>query len=164
VNSPVVYNNKIIIGWEKEKAPPPYIVTFKSLFEDELKKEEVNTNSITIDLSDVSFENEDNIKVEVKAKSDNGSKKSDAYTIKRLSKADKDRINKLLVDLKGIMSEETALNKQIMAAFYEQNGLLIDAATAYQEAIKLAPDVAQLHDEYNEFLLRHTIKTPPEKK
>lgn len=162
--SPVVYNDKIIISWEKDKAPPPYIVTFRSLFEDELKKEEVNTNSITINLSDPSFENEDNFTVHVVPKAENGAKKSEPYTIKRLSKADKDRINKSLVDLKGIMLEETALNKQIMAAFYEQNGLLIDAATAYQEAIKLAPDVSQLQDEYNEFLIRHAIKPLPKKK
>jgi len=35
---------------------------------------------------------------------------------------------------------------------------LIDAISAYEEAIKLAPDVPFFRENYDEFLLRHNIK------
>ena len=57
------------------------------------------------------------------------------------------------------MSAETALNKFIMAGFYEENKLLIDAITAYEQAIKLAPDVPTYKEAYEEFLLRNKLKT-----
>ena len=41
-----------------------------------------------------------------------------------------------------------------MAGYYEENLLIIDALTAYQEAIKLAPDVSLYSDSYKEFLKR----------
>jgi hypothetical protein len=40
---------------------------------------------------------------------------------------------------------------------------LIDAATAYQEAIKLAPDVPQIQEDYSNFLIRHRLKDLPKK-
>ncbi len=46
------------------------------------------------------------------------------------------------------MDQSTALTKYFMAGFYEENGLLIDAATAYQEAIVLEP---MYKDDYNDF-------------
>ena len=45
-----------------------------------------------------------------------------------------------------------------MASFYEQNKLYIDAITAYEKAIKLAPDVPTYKDTYEEFLLRNKLK------
>ena len=59
--------------------------------------------------------------------------------------------------------EPNALNKLLIAGFYEQNKLLIDAGTAYLEAIKLAPDVPQYKEAYNDFLLRYGLKKPSEK-
>lgn len=160
--SAVVFNNQVIISWEKDKITPPYTVTFKSMFGDELKKEQVTTNSVTIDLSDPSFVNEDNFLVDVISKSAN--KESESYTIKKLSKADKERIKNLLNEIKDAVTEETAMNKLVLAGFYEQNGLLIDAATSYQEAIKLAPDVMQYQEEFTDFLIRNRIKELPPKK
>ena len=46
-----------------------------------------------------------------------------------------------------------------MAGFYEENKLYIDAITAYEEAIKMAPDVTTYKDAYDEFLLRNKLKT-----
>jgi hypothetical protein len=162
--SPVVFNSKLIINWEKtDDVKGPFIVKFNSMFGDELKKEEVNGYSLAVDLTDPSFEAEDNFLVQVISKAE-PNKQSDSYTIKKLSKADKERIKVSLKDVQSATTEQTAINKLILAAFYEQNSLLIDASTAYQEAIKLAPDVTQIQDDYNDFMLRNAIKDPPVKK
>jgi hypothetical protein len=159
----IVYNNIVIFNWEIDKAPAPYIVSFNSMFGDELKKIETNDNSVSIDLNDVSFANEDNIIVKVTSKAD-ANKQSDEYTLKKLSKADKERIKNSLNEFKAVVAEPTAINKLVLAGFYESNNLFIDAITAYQEAIKLAPDVSEYKLQYNDFLLRNAIKEPPIKK
>jgi len=162
-NDAVVYNNKVIVNWEKDKGAPPFVVTFKSMFGDELKQVEANGYDVTIDLNDASFANEDNILVEVYTKADKN-KASETFTLKKLSRADKDRIRTSLNEFTKEVAQETAINKLILAGFYEQNNLIIDAATAYQEAIKLAPDVATFQEDYDSFLLRHNLKELPPKK
>jgi len=153
----VVLNNMVIVNWESEKIPGPYVVTFSSMFGDELKRIETKDNNVTIDLNDNSFANEDNIIVKVSAKGD-ASKNSSDYTLKKLSAADKERIRSMLSEIKNETSEPTAINKFFLASIYEKNNLFIDAITAYQEAIKLAPDVSQYKDDYNDFLIRNNIK------
>jgi cytochrome c-type biogenesis protein CcmH/NrfG len=56
------------------------------------------------------------------------------------------------------IQQETALNKFIMAGFYEENKLFVDAIGAYEEAIKLAPDVPTYKEAYEEYLLRNKLK------
>jgi hypothetical protein len=158
----VVYNNDVIISWDAAAASGPYVVTFKSLFDDELEKIQTDENKINVNLNDPNFANEDNIIVEVSSVS-NKNKISDRYTLKKLSKADKERIKAALSEIENPTSEPTALNKLLIAGFYEQNNLLIDAGSAYLEAIKIAPDVPQYQDAYNEFLVRNALKKVPTK-
>jgi hypothetical protein len=159
----VVYNNHVIIQWDSEKVAGPYVITFKSMFEDELDKRESATNNLSINLNDPIFSNEDNIIVQVASKADKN-KVSKAYTLKRLSKADRERIKTSLTEISNPTAEENALNKLLVAGFYEQNNLLIDASTAYLEAINLAPDVPQYKESYNDFVLRNGLKKLPPKK
>ncbi|SKC40233.1 hypothetical protein [Ohtaekwangia koreensis] len=158
--NPAIYNDVIIINWDAEKIPGPYTVKFKSLFDEELAKLDANESSLRIDLSDPSFTNEDNILVTVESKTDKN-KVSEKYTLKRLSKADKARIKNALSEISAQTEDNTAINKLILAGFFEQNSLLIDAATALQEAIKLAPDVQMYRDLYNDFLIRNKLKDKP---
>jgi hypothetical protein len=158
----LIYNDNVTIQWEKEAAKAPYTVTFNSLYGDELFKVETSDNFVTINLDSDKFKNEDNILVKVVSKSDR--KESDDHTLKKLSKADKDRIRAALGEFSSDIQEVNALNKVVLAAFYEQNKLLIDAATAYQEAIKLEPSVEMYREDYDAFLYRNQMKTPPKDK
>jgi hypothetical protein len=146
-----IYNNIAIINWEASKAGGPYIVTLKNMFDDELMKTETPETNIQIDLSDPKFANETAILIEVKSKSDSKSK-SEQHLIKKLSQADQDRVKKSLAEITGEVQEETALNKFILAGFYEENKLFIDAITSYEQAIKMAPDVPSYQEAYDEFL------------
>lgn len=154
--SQVIYNDEIIISWDTQLAAGPYTVKFNSLFEDELDKIVTTENFIKVNLSDSKFTNEDNITVTVEPKSD-PKKTSEKYTLRRASKADKERIKTLLSEIAKQVEEPTALNMLVLAGFYEQNGLLIDASTVYQKAIKLAPDVPYFSDEYRNFLSRNAL-------
>ncbi len=158
----VVYGDKVTIVWEEDKTLKPYVVIFKSMFGDELNKVETEENSVVVDLTDKNFTNEDNIIVTVESKV-NRNKISDEYTLKKLSKADKERIKNSFNEISKQTSEQNALNKLVIAGFFEENSLLIDAIPYYQDAIKLAPDVPEYKEWYNDFLLRHGIKAPSKK-
>jgi len=157
-NNADVYNNFAIVNWEK--ANGPYVVTLKNMFDDELAVIETPETSAQIDLSDPKYAGESAILVEVKSKGD-GKLKSDQYLLKKLSPAQSEKIKKEMSEFSADISEETPLNKLILAGFYEEHKLYIDAITAYEQAIKMAPDVPSYKEAYDEFLLRNKMKTNP---
>jgi len=159
---PHIYGEKIILSWEEDKTASPYIVSFRSLFEDELAKIETEESQLTVDLTASTLANEDNIVVQVYSKA-NPAKKSRTYNLRRLSKADRERLGNALNQISQPLNEETALNKLLLASFFEENNLLIDAATAHLEAIELAPDVPAFQEGFNAFLLRNGLKASPKK-
>lgn len=152
-----IFNPVAIVNWDGTKVAGPYVVTVKNMFEDELTKIETPENSIRIDLSDPKISSENAIFVEVSSKTD-AKQVSQPYLIKKLSVADQEKIKKLLGEISTEVQEQNALNKLILAGFYEGNNLLIDAITAYEEAVKLAPDVPTYKEAYDEFLLRQGLK------
>jgi len=158
-NKPVqIYNPEVIVAWEKsDKLPAPYIVKFTSMFDDVLLQQETSANSITVNLDDKQFAKETNVLVQVISKAD-ANKASVTYTLQRASKVDRDRIKTNLGDISTQVEEPTAINKYVLAGVYEKNNLLIDAITAYQQAIQLAPDVPMYKEDYEAFLVRNKIR------
>lgn len=154
-----VYNNEAVISWDPIKVQGPYIVTLSNMFEDQLAKIETNENSVKINLNDPKFVNETGIFVDVRSKA-NPSQSSKMHLIKKLSPEAHAKVQKSLNDIMGEVSEQTALNKFILAGFYEEQGLFIDAIAAYEETIKLAPDVTYYKEAYDEFLIRNGLKKP----
>jgi hypothetical protein len=152
-----IYNNVAVINWEGTKVAGPYIVTLRNMFDDELAKIETPETNFQVDLTDPKFVKENAILVEVKSKSDT-KQVSKQHLIKRLTQADEERVKTSLNEIIGEVAEKTALNKFILAGFYEENNLFIDAIAAYEDAIKLAPDVPSYKDAYEEFLMRHGMK------
>ncbi|HEY0742382.1 MAG TPA: hypothetical protein VGD40_13000 [Chryseosolibacter sp.] len=147
------YGDSIIVQWEKDKAAPPYVVTFSSLFGDELYKTETKNNSVSISLNDPAFAGENEFQVVVVSKTDR--KKSDDYTIRKLKKDERARIKPLLAEVQTQTKENTAINRLWLAGFFEKEKLYIDAATAFQKAVKLEP---ALQEQYEEFLIRNGMK------
>lgn len=61
-------------------------------------------------------------------------------------------------DLKAFNEEEPSpLNKIMLARYFESKDLIMDAMKAYQEAIKMAPDVVEYRELYAMFLDRHEM-------
>jgi hypothetical protein len=157
----IFYHANQAISWDDSEVKGPYTVTFSTLFGDELKRIETSENYVVIHLNGREFQNEDNIIVRVASKS--AGRESKEYTLKRVSKHDKARIETLLKDVSASINDENALTKYILAGFYEENKLFIDAASQYREAIRLSPDPGIYQQYFNEFLLRSEIKKLPAK-
>jgi len=156
-NNADVFNNIVILNWESKHGP--YIVTLKNMFDEQLGVIETPETTATVDLSAKEYAGESAILVEVMSKGD-GKLKSLQHLVKRMNAAQTEKIKKEMSDEMGTsVTEETALNKLLLAGFYEQHKLFIDALTAYQQAIKLAPDVPSYKEDYDDFLIRNGFKT-----
>lgn len=154
-NNADVYNNIVILNWEPKHGP--YVVTFTNMFDEKLAIIETPETSTQIDLGSKEFANESAILVEITLKGDSKTK-SQSRLMKKMSAQHAEQIKKELADLGPSIHEETALNKFILAGFYEEHKLFIDAITAYEQAIKMAPDVPSYKEAYEEFLLRNKMK------
>jgi hypothetical protein len=152
-----VYGDSITIQWSKQ-SPGPYEIVITDIFATELLKQDVKDNSFTINMNNPAFNNENDLQVKVTSKTDR--KVSDEYVIRKLTKANKEKLKTSYAEMISQTKENTALNKFIQAGFFEQNKLLIEAATAYQKAVKLEPGYQEF---YNDFLIRNGMKDPKEK-
>jgi hypothetical protein len=152
-----IYNATAMVSWESTKTEGPFVVIVNNMFGEELLKLETPENSIQLDLADKKLASENAVLVQVFAKAD-PSKKSAEKLIKKLSATEKEKIKLAMGEISGDVASENALNKYILAGFYEKNNLFIDAVGAYEAAIKLAPDVTMYKESYDDFLFRHSMK------
>jgi uncharacterized protein YdhG (YjbR/CyaY superfamily) len=144
------------VVWEAPKTGGPYVVTVLDFMEDEIMKMETPETSVKIDLSDPKLAKVSNFLVHVSSKADS-KVKSEGHAVKRLPAAEQAKVKKDFADISSDVKEETAFSKFMLAGFYEQHGLLIDALTAYEEAVKMAPDVETFVEAKNEFLYRNKL-------
>lgn len=152
-----VFNNVAVVRWESEKAKGPYIVNIINMFGDNVARVETSDTRIELNLNDSRFTDLSALLIEVSSKSD-AKQISEQFLIKKLSPADQEKVKKSLSEIATDISEPTALNKFVLAGFYEEKGLLIDAIVMYEEAIRLAPDVPYYAEAYNDFLIRQGLK------
>jgi hypothetical protein len=153
----IVFGDEISIAWAKDKETKVYLVRFSSMFGDNLDTFEVPDTTVSIDLGTPKFKNEDNIVVNIASK-DDSELASENFILKRLSAGDKKRLTASLAEMSAVSREKNALNMLYLASFYEENALLIDASTAYQQAIRLAPDVPYYQEAYDKFVIRNSLK------
>ena len=152
-----VYGKNLIVRWDSaEQTSGPYKVVLTNMFEDELMTIETGDTHLGLDLSSEQLSRENVILINVTAKN-NESVKSGTYAIKKLKPAESDKIGQSLKELSGEIEENTALNKYILSGFFEQNNLLINALTSYEEAIALEPEVKFYKDAYQDFIDRNRL-------
>lgn len=147
-----LYGDKIGLQWAADGITGPYEVIFTNLLEDKLARFETTENQLTVSLNEGAFQKETNIMVKVVSKANPGQGSKD-YVIKKMKGQAREKFAKSISEFSSSL-DGSALSKYIMAGFYEENFLLNDALTAYQDAIKLAPDVDMYKQAYAEFLVR----------
>jgi len=151
-----IFNNQIVITWDGSKVAGPYTVIVMDLSEEELFKAETPETTFVLDLSNPKL-SAPAMLVVIKSSTD-PNQTSKNYVVKRIKADEREKIKTSMEAIVGEVAEETALNKLVLASFYEENKLVIDAIAAYEDAIKLAPDVPFFKEAYEEFLLRNKLK------
>jgi hypothetical protein len=128
----------------------------KNIFDEEVMKEEVQGNSIMLDFTTEQMNNEEGLWIiNVKAK-ENMDVSSGDIAIKRPENPS--QYVEGLQTLKAELDESSPLNKVIYASFYEENGLIVDALTAIEEAIRMNPDLEDFKVLKKDIIERNGIK------
>ncbi|MDH5603663.1 MAG: hypothetical protein OEY51_06980 [Cyclobacteriaceae bacterium] len=153
-----IYQDNAILKWDAlEGSNIVYKVVLTNIFEDVLVSEETKETFFELNMKDEKIKNESVVLLSVTT-ADDEKVKSETIAIKKLPAEDVKKVSSGLQELMTDVKDKTALNKYILAGFYEENNLLVDALTSYEEAIRLAPDVDYYKEAYEEFIIRNGFK------
>lgn len=156
-SSPLL-EEEAIIRWKEIGENSSYQVTIKDMFDEVIMVSETSDTYFKIDLTDERMKNVPLIIVTVNLK-DNEEVKTGDYGIQPVMEEDMTTYVADLDELKQSLGEDTSINHLILAAFYEEQGLLLDATTNYEYAIKKSPGVSYFQEAYDEFLIRNFPKS-----
>jgi len=146
-----VIGDKAIIRWKRPSEMSEndtYVVSVKNIFDEVIYTTETESEFVELDFTAEQMKNDVGLYILQVAKKGDPEIKSDDVGIKRATDAE---INANLASLKSEVTEDSPLNKLIYASFYEENGLLLDALTKYEEAVKMAPEIQDFQDLYDNF-------------
>jgi hypothetical protein len=155
-NSVEVFNDEALVEWGALEGDKTYEVTVVNMFGDELLKTETTNPNYKLNLKEEKLINEAALLVTIGVKGEEDMK-SEEVAIKRLPADKAELVKQNLSELMGEVSTETALNNYILAGFYEENRLLLDALFYFEEAKRLAPGVESYTEAYEEFLFRNGL-------
>ncbi|WKN29799.1 hypothetical protein PZB74_12565 [Porifericola rhodea] len=157
-NSVDVFNDEVILRW-KNVAPvgEKYEVKLKNMFNEVLMVKEVEDTKAILNFNEDKISKERMIIVSVNS-TEFKDQQSNDYGMKHLTAEEAAPIAQELKELKlEITDQQSALDKLILASFYEQNNLLADALTNYEYAISLAPEVEAFQVAYDQFIFRNGL-------
>ena len=145
-----VYGDKATIRWEGGTADDNYKVVVKNAFSEVLYETEISGEKIDLDLTMDELKNEKFLIVGVASASDE-TVKSNEYGIQRLSPAESKELDTTLNDLKAELAEGSSMNDLIIASFYQENELYLDALTSYENAVAANPEIEDFQTLYDQF-------------
>ena len=155
-----VYNtDKIVIQWLAVDKANGYVVTLVDMYDVEVFKTETNTTSVTLDLSkiDATKLDDNSVKIIIVAKNNPALITDDTYFLTFITGDKQKKVSEELTSMQQVNNENTAINKIVLAGFYEENGLYLNAMEKYQEAIALEPEVEDYKTAYDQFLKRNGL-------
>lgn len=154
-----VYNPEVIIRWGELKDAEGYVVSVKNIFNEELFKTETDKTMISLNLDDESMANESSLYIVKVTKKGDDEVVSREVAIQRTTLEDNPDLKTELESLKAEVDPESAMGKVIMATFYDENGLVLDALTSYEKLVSENPEVQDFKDLYTEFLYKNEMVT-----
>jgi len=157
-NSVDVYSPEVVLRWiDQEQIPDDYEVVFKNMFDEVLMVEDATDTKLWLDFNQDPIASERLLIVSVQKKNQKDIQSS-SYGIKHMTPDESELIEQELQELKLVFAgEESALDKLILASFYEQNNLLADALTCYEYAVELSPEVEAFQAAYDQFIFRNGL-------
>jgi hypothetical protein len=155
-----IINPEVVIRWSAPKQVGEieeltYSIIFSNLFDEAIKTIETTETAYKLDMNSAPFNELENKFVKVKVTVKGKDLKSEEYAIIVKPEDESKEIKNTLIELKTEVKEENALDNLVMAAFYEDNNLLLDALTAYERAIEIAPEVDIYQKAYEDFIIRN---------
>ncbi|WP_258103753.1 hypothetical protein [Marinoscillum sp. MHG1-6] len=155
-----VLEDKTVVRWnapEGMEEGETYTVKVRNIFDEVIYETETEKTSVELDFTAESMQNDAGLYLVKVYKTSDEEIASGEVGIKKVKENDKVEVQESLAALKQEVSEDSPLNKLIFASFYEENGLILDALTKYEEAIKMSPDVDDFQELYQNFLINNGL-------
>jgi hypothetical protein len=150
-NKDTVVSGKINLKWDGSITPGAvYVVSVMNYFDEAISAPIETTNNFATVTLDPKAEKTYKISVSLK---DDSEKKSEC-TIVFLEPFKAENVRKQAADLQSVLGSQSALNKIVLASYYEDQRLYLDAMGLYEEAIKMEPEVEDYQIAYGQFLER----------
>lgn len=151
-NETEVLNSTITLRWIGIENAKAYVVKITNRFEETVFSQVTSGTVLKIDLNNLGTE--EHLHILTVSVKENPKIKSGQYALNHINNEKASSLENTLSTLKRELKQETAINKIIMASFYEQNKLFLDAISAYEEAIIMEPEVYEYKLAYSMFLNR----------
>lgn len=156
-----IYSDMITLRWiDSTGRANGYVVTFKNIFDEEIKSFETTESKLDVDMTDTDLSSAIDeggvIIASIKAKND-ASLESKEVGIKRVSEEDKAVIDGEVAALTSEVDMDSPLANLILASYYEDKGYKLDALTQYEAAISKSPEVTDFKDLYESFLVNNKL-------
>ena len=149
-----------VLRWDAPKgaeASGKYVVKIENIFNEEIYTAETDKTSIELNFANKELEYDMGLYLVKVYQKGNEDVASNEVGIKKVKSNDKVEVQENLASLKSEVADDTPMNKIVYASFYEENGLILDALTKYEEAIKMSPDVQDFKDLYQNFLITNEL-------
>lgn len=149
-----------IIYWTSPKKYSSYTVTIYNMFEQKIWSKSISGNMLEISIEEIAEAARKSNTIDdgtylVSVQADKDSKMmSDKHALKAMRGSKSVALQQQRDALTAELPSDNSVSHLIMAGFYEQNGLYLDALKSYHEAVALNPDVK----EYGELLYRYLKK------
>ncbi|MFT4736278.1 MAG: hypothetical protein ACJAZM_000866 [Cyclobacteriaceae bacterium] len=155
-----ILGDNAVIRWmspEGAAEGSEYTVKIQDIF-DEVIYEDATTELFT-KLDFTTIENESGLYLVTITTSVNGEEiASERIGIKKVSADDKAELIENYNALKDAFADESPLDKLVYASFFEENGMILDALTKYEEAIEMSPDVEDFQELYKAFKISYGLE------
>jgi hypothetical protein len=154
-----ILTSTIIVDWEapEESEFASYDLVIMNMFDELVEKIHTSTTSAVIDLELPSLSDEKLLVCQVKVAEDPDIS-SVKYGFMKISGEKKSELLKELDLLSTIIDENTPLGQILLAAFFEENKLLVDASYHFQQSMKMAPPESGIETLYEKFLSRNKLR------
>lgn len=157
-----VLNDKAIIRWNSPFPKTDYVITLKNIFGEVVLQLETSENFYKLNFYDEYFADGmiSNLIIIQVAQKGNNEVTSQSVSVRKLIRSNAQDLLSGLNQLETSVGGASSLNNLIFAEFYEENKLILDASTSYENAIKLSPEIEYFQNVYDEFLIRNGFKNP----
>lgn len=151
-----ILNEEVLVQWNKLNLDAKYVVTVKNMYGKTVFSNVTKENSILLNLSGTHLKSNNILIINVQVENRKDILSED-YAIKRMSTEEIATLKREVNSLIAVDGNSSSINSLMLANFYEQNNLIVDALAAYEKAKELSPNSPQFKTAYNAFLLRHFL-------
>ena len=152
-----VVGDNAVIRWESTKESATFVISIKNIEATTIFEAETDKTSYELDFTSEELQNDLGVGLYILTITDKSDESITTGDIGIKRTTDDEELNAEIEGLKSEVAEDSPLGKLIYASFYEEKGLLLDALTKYEEAVKMAPEIEDFQELYKNFLITNGL-------